>query len=119
MSSSVRTALVALLALALIAWFLRHANLDEVWRDIRRANLRWLAFAQFTTALNLAIRSWRWRSLLAPIGRARFSSLFRATVLGFTASFLLPARAGEVVRPWVLARREGLNATAAFATILF
>jgi glycosyltransferase 2 family protein len=29
-----------------------------------------------------------------------------------------PARAGEVIRPYLLARREGLSATAAFATIL-
>ena len=31
---------------------------------------------------------------------------------------LLPGRAGEVVRPYVLARREGLSATSAIATIV-
>jgi uncharacterized protein (TIRG00374 family) len=31
---------------------------------------------------------------------------------------LLPARAGELLRPYLLARREGLSATAAFATIV-
>ena len=31
---------------------------------------------------------------------------------------MLPARAGEVIRPYLLARREGLSATAAFATII-
>ena len=31
---------------------------------------------------------------------------------------MLPARAGEVLRPWLLARKEGLSATAAFATII-
>jgi uncharacterized protein (TIRG00374 family) len=40
------------------------------------------------------------------------------TVIGFAASFLLPARAGEVLRPYLLARRESLNATSAFATII-
>ncbi|PYR55400.1 MAG: hypothetical protein DMF85_19680, partial [Acidobacteria bacterium] len=43
---------------------------------------------------------------------------FEATVIGFAASFLLPARAGEVLRPYLLARRENLPATAAFATII-
>ena len=40
------------------------------------------------------------------------------TVIGFGASAVLPARAGEVIRPYLLARKEGLSATAAFATIL-
>ena len=42
----------------------------------------------------------------------------RTTVIGFAASALLPARAGEVLRPYLLARRERLNAAAAFATIM-
>jgi uncharacterized protein (TIRG00374 family) len=44
--------------------------------------------------------------------------VFRTTVIGFAASAVLPARAGEVIRPYLLARREGLSATAAFATII-
>ena len=39
-------------------------------------------------------------------------------MIGFAASAVLPARAGEVIRPYLLARREGLSATAAFATII-
>jgi uncharacterized protein (TIRG00374 family) len=52
------------------------------------------------------------------LGPTRFSTVFRTTVIGFAASAVLPARAGEVIRPYLLARREGLSATAAFATIL-
>jgi hypothetical protein len=44
--------------------------------------------------------------------------VFKTTVIGFAASTLLPARAGEVVRPFLLARREGFSATSAFATIV-
>src|SRR5207302_632563 len=43
---------------------------------------------------------------------------FRTTVIGFAASTVLPGRVGEVLRPYLLARREGLNATSAFATII-
>ncbi len=39
-------------------------------------------------------------------------------MIGFAASAVLPARAGEVIRPYLLARREGLSATATFATII-
>ena len=44
--------------------------------------------------------------------------MFKTTVIGFAASTLLPARAGEVMRPYLLARRSGFSATSAFATIV-
>jgi uncharacterized protein (TIRG00374 family) len=38
--------------------------------------------------------------------------------VGFAASSVLPARAGEVIRPYFLARHERMSATGAFATII-
>ncbi len=64
------------------------------------------------------VRAWRWQALLQPIGHARFRTAFRTTVIGFAATFLLPARVGEVLRPYLLARTEGLTFTATFATII-
>ena len=63
-------------------------------------------------------RALRWQYLLRPIGHVRFGNALRTTIIGFAASALLPARAGEVLRPYLLARKEGLSATAAFATII-
>ena len=70
------------------------------------------------TCATFIVRAERWQYLLGPLGRTRFSTVFRATVIGFAASAVLPARAGELIRPYLLARREGLSATAAFATIV-
>src|SRR4029077_3214782 len=66
----------------------------------------------------IVIRSWRWQYLLEPLGPTRFVNAFRATVVGFAASSVLPARAGEVIRPYFLARHERMSATGAFATIV-
>ena len=68
--------------------------------------------------LSYVLRAVRWRVMLAPLGPTRFSVALRATIIGFAASFILPARAGEVLRPWLLARREGLDTAAVFATIV-
>jgi uncharacterized protein (TIRG00374 family) len=114
----VRTVLIFLLTLGLLAFSFRGTDLAGVWTETRRADGAQLALAVIVTALTYAVRAWRWQSLLAPIGRTRFVNAFTATVIGFAASFLLPARAGEVIRPYVLARRENLNAASAFATIV-
>jgi uncharacterized protein (TIRG00374 family) len=110
--------LVVALAAALVALFLRNVDLTNVMSAIGRASPGWLAFSLATMFLNLAIRALRWQYLLEPLGRASFGSAFRATAVGFAASSVLPARAGEVIRPYFLARRESLSATGAFATII-
>src|SRR5688572_33126087 len=81
-----------------------------------RADLIWLTIG--LTVVTFVVRAERWKYLLEPLGPTRFRTVFRTTVIGFAASAVLPARAGEVIRPYLLARQEGLSATATFATII-
>jgi uncharacterized protein (TIRG00374 family) len=118
MPSRVRTVLILLLTFGLLGYFLRNADMAQVWAEIRRARPDLLAGAVLITGLTYVLRALRWQYVLAPLGATHFSNAFRATVIGFAATFLLPARAGEVIRPLLLARREGLPATATFATII-
>jgi uncharacterized protein (TIRG00374 family) len=89
-----------------------------VWSSVKSARMDYLVLGLVVTSITFLIRAERWQYLLGPLGATRFWVVFRATVIGFAASAVLPARAGEVIRPYFLARREGLSATAAFATIL-
>jgi uncharacterized protein (TIRG00374 family) len=114
----IRTILVTALAIGLLAVFLRNADLARVWSEMQAARPDWLAASLALTGLMYLVRAERWQYLLEPLGHTRFWVAFRTTVIGFAASFVLPARAGEVLRPYLLAREERLPATAAFATII-
>ena len=118
MRTRIRAVLILICTLALLAFFFRDANFAEVWAETRRANPWLLLLAVLITGVTYALRAWRWQSLLAPIGPTHFGNAFRTTVIGFAASFFLPARAGEVIRPYLLAKKEGLNPAAAFATVI-
>jgi uncharacterized protein (TIRG00374 family) len=118
MRAHIRTAAVVALAVVMLVWFLRGANLREVWTEIQEGRLELLALALAFTGLTYVLRAARWQYLLLPLGRPSFATVFKTTVIGFAASTLLPARAGEVVRPLLLARKEGFSATSAFATII-
>src|SRR5262245_34441666 len=119
MNSAVRNVIVFAVAAGLVVLFLRNVDLARVGADIMRARVEWLVFAVATTFVNLAIRAYRWQYLLEPLGRPTFGRAFRATAVGFAASAVLPARAGEVIRPYFLARNvRGMSATGAFATII-
>lgn len=122
MRSPIRTLVVLALAVGLVALFLDNVDLRRVGTEIVRARPEWLAVCLATMPLNLAIRSLRWQYLLEPLGTTSFGGAFRATAVGFAASTVLPARAGEVIRPYFLARQsrgdERMSATGAFATII-
>ena len=113
-----RTALVSVLAIALFAWFLSHADLGAVWRHVRNAHLGLVLLGFVFVWVTYWARAVRWQFLLAPVGGARFRTAFRTTVIGFAALGLLPARAGDLLRPYLLARREGLDPSATFATVV-
>lgn len=124
MRSHLRTIVVLALAVSLIAWFLHNVDLRSVAADIIRARPEWILLSLATMFVNLAIRALRWKYLLEPLAPTTFASAFRATAVGFAASTVLPARAGELIRPYFLARqtrythRSPMSATAAFATII-
>jgi len=118
MRSPLRTLVVLALAVALLALFFSRVDLRGVAREMVHANPLWLLLALATMFVNLAIRARRWQYLLAPLGAVSFGNSFRATAVGFAASAVLPARAGEVIRPYFLSRREPISATGAFATVI-
>lgn len=117
-TTRLRAAGVSILAIALFGWFLRGASLGDVWRHVQSADPRGLLAGLACVATMYVLRAIRWQYLLRPIGPTRYRTAFRTTVIGFAALGLLPARAGDVLRPYLLARREGLNVPATFATVL-
>jgi len=124
MRSHIRTVVVLALAVGLVALFLRNVDIWRALVEIVRARPDWLALSLASMFVNLVIRSLRWQYLLEPLGRTSFANAFRATAVGFAASSVLPARAGEVIRPYFLARQTRqsstarMSATGAFATII-
>jgi uncharacterized protein (TIRG00374 family) len=111
-------AVAVVLAVGLMMIFFRNADFGKVWTAMKAARLDLVVLSTVLTAVGYIVRAERWQYLLEPLGRTHFWPVLRATVIGFAASAVLPARVGEVIRPLVLARREGLNATSAFATIV-
>ena len=109
---------MSLLAVALLAWFLRGVNLADVLTRLRSADWRFLVLALAAAPLTYVTRAIRWQYLLAPIGPTRFALVLRATVIGFAALAVLPARVGDVLRPYMLAREEGISVSATFATVV-
>jgi len=101
----------------LLALFLRGVPWGVLGSAFRNAHRVYLVGVVLAAALTYMVRAWRWGDLLAPITRLSYSRLLSATIVGFAAGLLVP-RAGEVVRPYLAARRGGVRTSAAFASII-
>lgn len=64
------------------------------------------------------LRALRWRYLLMPIRQIKTLPLFNSLIIGYLFNTFLPAHLGEIVRAYVLARKEPVSASAAFGTIV-
>lgn len=108
------------LLVSLVFLFLafRGLNITEIFAAIRGANY-WLVLPALAVYFaGVWIRSMRWQVLLRPIAKVSNRRLFPVVVIGYMANDVLPARIGELVRAYVLGRREGVSASGALATIV-
>jgi uncharacterized membrane protein YbhN (UPF0104 family) len=72
-----------------------------------------LALAAAACVANLGFHAARWAAVTRlPVGRVRFRAVFDAMVAGFAVGVAVPARAGDLVRAHLLARRTGLSTVA-------
>lgn len=63
------------------------------------------------------LRSYRWGIILKPVATVDQLSLFSVTSVGFLAIIAIPARLGELARPYLIARRRGVAMTAALGSV--
>src|SRR6266851_7583401 len=63
-------------------------------------------------------RAWRWHYLLRPLKPISTRRMFPIVTIGYMGNNIYPARAGEVLRAYVLRREEGVPVSASLATIV-
>lgn len=113
-------ALVSLLIAAAFAWALLRAGLPIVPDRAAFGRVRWPLVAAHAGILVTVhfIRAVRWRHLLRPIAPdIRRRRVVAASWVGFTAILLLPLRAGEIVRPWLIRDRKKITLSSALGTM--
>lgn len=63
------------------------------------------------------LRSWRWGIILSPIDKVDQLSLFSVTSVGFLAIVAIPARLGELARPYLITKKSKIRMSAALGTV--
>jgi glycosyltransferase 2 family protein len=118
-----RRALIGLFVSAIFIWLLvRYSGINwgDSWRYVRSADIPLLLLSAFTATLIFAIRVPRWRIILPERKgyRLPFKSLFEAIIIGQMMTNIVPGRAGELARPYVLTRKESVPFSTGVASVV-
>jgi hypothetical protein len=107
-----------LISVAFLWWALRGLRLAEIWDVVRHAQYAWLIPGILVYFLAVWARAWRWHYLLRPLKAIPTRTMFPIVCIGYMGNNIYPARAGELLRAYVLRRREAVPISASLATIL-
>lgn len=117
MFRSRRFLLGLIVSIAFIVLLLRKTDLHAVWSAWRHADPRWLLLGLAIEFVATCVRAFRYRYILLSRVDLSTRQLFPILVIGYGANNILPARAGEVVRAYVLGERYHVSKLFALGTI--
>jgi len=100
------------LSILLLMMLLSHINSEEFLESWKRVSLLGAVLAILVHGLSLVLRIWRWKGLLdvSDCGlppEASRSLIWDAAFFGWLMNLVVPARAGELARPFVYSRGSG------------
>lgn len=96
----------------------RKIDIHKLLAAFKEMNCYYLWPAVLSTFISYFFRAVRWRYLLLPLKKTRLGNLFPATIIGYMANNILPARLGEFVRAFVLGEKERISTSAVFASLV-
>lgn len=104
------------ISVVLLVSLLWTVDLAEVWRQIQKTQWGWTLASAALAPIGLWIRAHRWGYLFPPGSKP--PALVPATMIGYMVNNILPLRAGEIVRVYVVARRWQGGFWTALATLV-
>jgi uncharacterized protein (TIRG00374 family) len=112
----------SIISFAVAGFFLylafRGTNFAALWISLKNVDYWWISLLIPLAMLSHWIRAVRWGYLLAPV-KTKMSrrNLFSGVMIGYMVNNALP-RVGELVRPYVLGKLEGISKTSALGSVV-
>jgi uncharacterized protein (TIRG00374 family) len=110
--------LVNVLSLAVSYWTLRDVHWYEIRDRLATMDWSWVTVAIVSNLLVYVWQAWRWMLLVRPVARINLGHTTRAIYVGLFANEVLPLRAGELLRGYLLGRWTELPFSVALSSAL-
>ena len=106
------------ISVTLLYFALRRLDLIDVWKVMQTADYWWILPGIGVYFIGVWVRAWRWHYMLRPLKKIPTRTMFPIVTIGYMGNNIYPARAGEVLRAYILKRREAVPISASLATII-
>ena len=123
-----RTFIPLIIAIIALVIFAQKININPklTWLAMSNAKIYFVLAAFIIYYLSFPIRTFRWRMLLENIGYTeengihlpKFWKLLEIIYVSWFANVIVPAKLGDLYRPYLLRREAGLPASRTFGTVL-
>ena len=107
-----------LISLICLVWTLHGAGLGRLRHDIASLDWGWVVVGMSCDILVYVVQAWRWALVLRPVTYVSLWTSVRAIFVGLFASDVLPLRAGEIVRCYLLSRWTTIPVSVTLASAL-
>ena len=106
------------ISVILVYLSVRGINFQDVWSDLDKIQLSYVILFIVLVVFMQYLRSYRWGIILQPMEKIDQISLFSVTSVGFFAIAAIPARLGELARPYLISKRSSIKMSSALGTII-
>jgi len=114
----VRQSIIGLaIAIAALYYTLRNVSFDELVHSLKNAELVYTLPGLVIITLSYVTRAYRWQILLRPFKQIPVKEIYSPLMIGFMGN-VLPARAGEFLRAYLVGKKNGITFPGAFSTII-
>lgn len=107
-----------LISIVLIYLSVRGINFQDTLVHFKKIRFSYVVIFIVIIFLMQALRSYRWGVILNPLQKIDQLSLFSVTAVGFLAIAAIPARLGELARPYLISKRSSIKMSSALGTIV-
>jgi len=107
------------LAIAAVALYytLRNVSVDALLDSFKDIDFIYILPALGFTMISYVTRAYRWQVLLQPFKQISVKEIYAPLMIGFMGN-ILPARAGEFLRAYLVGKKHGITFAGSFSTII-
>jgi uncharacterized protein (TIRG00374 family) len=117
--SKIKPLLISLFFTLLLVGLLAYSiSWGEVYEQLKKVSYWYLIPGTIVVYIQMIARTMRWRILLSPQSNTSFAARFGSLMVGNFATFVLPLRAGEFLRPLYLSKQSTVSFVECFVSVV-
>jgi uncharacterized protein (TIRG00374 family) len=98
-----------LISAVCLMWIFARFPYAQMAEHLRTISWGWVGLAILFEVSAYFVDAWRWAVLLRPVGAPSFSCCVQAVFVGLLANDILPAKAGEIIRCFLLSFKTKIH----------